>query len=62
VRVIKEVLDFYAFIYARGHISSGAHNKHVIRKRTHKNGVFHIACFNIVQGYKNPVAHSDCAT
>jgi len=43
-------------------MSSGAHNKQVIRKRTRKYGTFRIACFSIAQGCKNPVAHSHCAT
>ena len=43
-------------------MSSGARNKQVIRKSTRKYGIFHIACFSITQGCKNPVAHSHCAT
>jgi len=42
-------------------MSSGAHIKQVIRKRTRKYGIFRIACFSITQGCKNPVAHSYCA-
>ena len=56
VRVINEVLDFYA----RGHKSSDAHNKQVICKRTCKYGIVRMACFNIAQRCKNPVAHSHC--
>ena len=43
-------------------MSSGAHNKQDIRKRTCKYGIFCIACFSIAQGCKNPVMHSHCAT
>jgi len=43
-------------------MSSSAHNKQVIRKRTRKYGVFRIVCFSIAQGCKNPVAHAHCAT
>jgi len=43
-------------------MSSGAHNKRVIRKRTRKYGIFRIACFSIAQGCKNPVAHYHCTT
>jgi len=43
-------------------MSSGAHNKQVMRKRTRKYGIFRIACFSIAQGRKNPVAHLNCAT
>ena len=43
-------------------MTSGAHNKQVIRKRTRKCGIFRIACFSIAQGCKNPVAHWYCAT
>jgi len=42
-------------------MSSGAHNKQVICKRTLKYSIFQITCFNIVQGCKNLVAHSHCA-
>ena len=58
VRIINKVLDFYA----RVHMSSGAHDKQVIRKRTRKYGISRIACFSIAQGCKNPVEHSHCAT
>jgi len=43
-------------------MSSGAHNKQVIRKRTYKYSIFRIACFSIMQGCKNLVVHSHCAT
>jgi len=43
-------------------MSSGVHNKQVIRKRTRRYGVFCIACLSIAQGWKNPVAHSHCTT
>jgi len=50
VRVINEVLDFYAF--APEGTRSGAHNKQVIRKGTRTYGIFHMDCFSIVQGCK----------
>jgi len=49
-------------LYARRHMSSGEHNKQVIRKRTSKYGIFRITCSSIAQGCKNLVVHSHCAT
>jgi len=43
-------------------MSSGGHNKQVIRKRTRKHGIFCIACLSIAQGCKNPVVRSHYAT
>jgi len=43
-------------------MSSGAHNKQVIRKRMCKYSIFCIACFSIPQGCKNLVAHYHYAT
>jgi len=43
-------------------MSSGAHDKQVIRKRTRKYGIFRIACLSIAQGCKNLVGHSHCTT
>jgi len=43
-------------------MSSGARNKQVICKKTRKYSIFHIACFRIALGFKNPVAHSHCMT
>jgi len=57
----KPVLRFL-YLYARGHMSSGVHDKQVIRKRTRKYGIFRIAYLSIAQGCKHPVAHSNCAT
>ena len=43
-------------------MSSGAHNKQVIRKRMCKYGMFLIACFRMPQVCKNHVVHSHYAT
>jgi len=43
-------------------MSSGAHIKQVIRKRTRKYDIFRIPLFQHNAGCKNPVVHSHRAT